>query len=721
MRYVNFLNIAYGVFCLAVLAALLKLAVPGIAEPLNLASKTGNMTGETTAEVSTEPSGEKPGPEKSVSPQTIEGSENFVGTTEERTIAERTTAERTTAERTTAERTVTERTAKKPSSVHRPAMVPIGESARSAPVVDEATSAEETAAEQRETPRKPSEGSLRKERESAVRSTVGRAVRISKERRSPALVGFEKFEKEASAVRVEPPVFYRPSVGRSPGGSRGMPSDSGAQCADLSDVPGDRRAIFPLPADYANSYDDTWGAPRVQGGHEGTDLMSPSGTPEYAITDGTLVPVAGANSRGWNSLGGYTVMLRADYDVGPIRKGDLFYYAHMNEKESLPLGTRVRAGQRIGVAGDTGQGPEITRGLFPSHLHLGWYDTSGARTNLPSGAMNPYPLLEWLKSNGGVVSGGTDTRYCEAPQKPAPTPSTGDRDWRLPSSPGITPDLKTGTGKPRPSPVVSSRTPATDSRAENPRPGNPRPGDTRSAERPTALRNPNISRSVTGELQRPSPQNPGARRPEAGATRAPKNGDQSPNQQTGERRPGKDPENRAADRTADRPQTPVNQNGLKPGPARSAPARPKEQKGAAEKPGPDRERTVTVDNSPVTDEVRDAAERRNQEPEEQKLEQQRPQSTGPSGKRSPARGDGEKTSEHRAGGRTSDRDPENPPAAGGSTKEETLGDTSANESRNGKTARGTMRSDDQYRHAEKPETSRTEADKARETTGPDDR
>lgn len=226
--------------------------------------------------------------------------------------------------------------------------------------------------------------------------------------------------------------------------------------------------VFPLPGEYLNSYEDTWAAARVQGAHEGTDLMAPEGTPEYALTDGTLVPVSGANGDGWNTLGGYTVMLQADYDMGPIRAGDLFYYAHMREESALPIGTHVRAGQILGYAGDTGQGPEITRGLFPPHLHLGWYDTTGLRTNLPSGAMNPYPLLQWLKSNGGIISGGSGTRYCEAPQSEQPVPSTGSNVWPSSSSPGTMPDLATGTGNAKPSPVADRKVHASERTPDHP-------------------------------------------------------------------------------------------------------------------------------------------------------------------------------------------------------------------------------------------------------------
>jgi murein DD-endopeptidase MepM/ murein hydrolase activator NlpD len=238
------------------------------------------------------------------------------------------------------------------------------------------------------------------------------------------------------------PVFYRPSPGstREANGSSEEPV-----CGDLGDFPKSSRVVFPLPDAYFDSYEDTWGATRPQGGHEGTDLMSPAGSPELAITDGTIVPVSGANKNSWNRLGGYTVMLEAAYDIGPIEKGDLFYYAHMDRKSALPIGTKVRAGQQIGVVGNTGEGPEVTQGEFPPHLHLGWYDTSSAsdRTNLKSGAMNPYPLLLWLEENGGAVTGGTAAAYCKAPQEP------------IPALPGARPDLDTGDAyDARPSPVI---------------------------------------------------------------------------------------------------------------------------------------------------------------------------------------------------------------------------------------------------------------------------
>jgi murein DD-endopeptidase MepM/ murein hydrolase activator NlpD len=243
-----------------------------------------------------------------------------------------------------------------------------------------------------------------------------------------------------------PPLFYRP-VPASPTPEQGGGVGSGPVCADLGAFPSDRTIAFPLPRKYLATYEDTWGAPRPQGGHEGTDLMAPTGTAAYAVTDGTIVAVAGANENGWNSLGGYAVMLKAAYSVGPVKQGDLFYYAHLNHESALEIGTRVSVGQTVGYVGDTGQGPEVTRGLFPPHLHLGWYGASSAVT---SGAMNPYPLLEWIKANGGVITGGSDARYCEAPRTGGPVPSAGESRWPAPDSPGVSPDLVTGMHQPAP-------------------------------------------------------------------------------------------------------------------------------------------------------------------------------------------------------------------------------------------------------------------------------
>lgn len=167
---------------------------------------------------------------------------------------------------------------------------------------------------------------------------------------------------------------------------------------------GETEADFPLPGRYAGSYENDWGASREQGAHEGTDLYAPRGTPIFSITAGTVAPTLGTED-GWNTLGGYAVTIEADAAPAPIEDGDSIYYAHLDAPPSLEPGDRVEAGQKIGEIGDSGGGPPGTRGRFPAHLHLGWYDgsTFGSRAGAPSGAMNPYPLLRRLERDGATI------------------------------------------------------------------------------------------------------------------------------------------------------------------------------------------------------------------------------------------------------------------------------------------------------------------------------
>ncbi|MDP9477771.1 MAG: peptidoglycan DD-metalloendopeptidase family protein, partial [Actinomycetota bacterium] len=162
------------------------------------------------------------------------------------------------------------------------------------------------------------------------------------------------------------------------------------------------KAVFPLPQDYQDDYQNDWGAARSQGGHEGTDIFAPDGTPISSITAGTVV------KSGWDDLGGNTVLIKATQDVGPVKAGDQLYYAHMQDPSPLQPGDTVAAGDTVGNVGSTGEGPPGT--LLPDgrgqHLHLGWYDDTGNRAEAASGAMNPYPLLQWLVDNGGEATGG---------------------------------------------------------------------------------------------------------------------------------------------------------------------------------------------------------------------------------------------------------------------------------------------------------------------------
>ncbi len=205
----------------------------------------------------------------------------------------------------------------------------------------------------------------------------------------------------------------QPSRNRSGGGLAGLLLLSallvvgGFWMWDSFTYDGPREAVFPLPQTFANNYENDWGAPRPQGPHEGTDIYAPEGAPIYAVTGGTVTTARGSSETGWNTLGGYTVMIRAAYDAGPVERGDLLYYAHLREPSPLQPGDEVEAGDEIGEVGRTAGQEEGTVQDFPPHLHLGWYEGFGlpgdSRSQAQSGAINPYPLLRWVEGNGGRV------------------------------------------------------------------------------------------------------------------------------------------------------------------------------------------------------------------------------------------------------------------------------------------------------------------------------
>jgi hypothetical protein len=85
----------------------------------------------------------------------------------------------------------------------------------------------------------------------------------------------------------------------------------------------------------------------------GSDLFAPEGTPVVAMVDGTVVD-AGSSGPGGNNL--------------TIRgvDGRQYYYAHLRETPHVERGQKVKAGQRVGSVGETGN----AKGTG-AHLHLG--------------------------------------------------------------------------------------------------------------------------------------------------------------------------------------------------------------------------------------------------------------------------------------------------------------------------------------------------------------
>jgi peptidoglycan LD-endopeptidase LytH len=123
------------------------------------------------------------------------------------------------------------------------------------------------------------------------------------------------------------------------------------------------------PVAGANSFVDSWGDPRSGGrSHEGVDMMAAHGTPQVAITSGTITYA------GYSSLGGNVQYLSGD-------DGNLYIYIH--QASHTVTSGHVSAGQQISVVGDTGNA------AGNPHLHFEFHPGGG-------GPVNPYPLVASL-------------------------------------------------------------------------------------------------------------------------------------------------------------------------------------------------------------------------------------------------------------------------------------------------------------------------------------
>jgi peptidoglycan LD-endopeptidase LytH len=125
-----------------------------------------------------------------------------------------------------------------------------------------------------------------------------------------------------------------------------------------------------IPSGYAcpvpgSSFVDSWGASRSGGrAHQGVDMMAGFGTPNYAVTSGTVRSSS-------SSLGGISLYLYGD-------DGNTYYSAHL---QTITTTGAVSQGQQIGETGNTGN----ASGGSP-HTHFEVHPGGG-------GAVNPTPYV----------------------------------------------------------------------------------------------------------------------------------------------------------------------------------------------------------------------------------------------------------------------------------------------------------------------------------------
>ncbi|HJS27490.1 MAG TPA: peptidoglycan DD-metalloendopeptidase family protein [Actinomycetota bacterium] len=157
-----------------------------------------------------------------------------------------------------------------------------------------------------------------------------------------------QYEKELAAQRALELLGQTPSTGVGGGGSTVVVGSG---------------AIQVCPVAGPVSFVDSFGWPRDGHTHQGTDMISPAGTPVVAAHAGTV-------SHSSSSSGGLQAYVHG--------AGGYSFYAHLSGYSSAS--GSVGAGTVIGYVGSTGNAGSV------NHLHFEWHPGGGS-------AVNPYPYL----------------------------------------------------------------------------------------------------------------------------------------------------------------------------------------------------------------------------------------------------------------------------------------------------------------------------------------
>ena len=189
-----------------------------------------------------------------------------------------------------------------------------------------------------------------------------------------AKLAAEKAAKEAAAKRAAEAAAARAARARSARAATAVRTPAPTVAAPAAAAPKAPAPSKPAgviasgewicPVQGPRSFSNDWGQPRSGGRrHQGTDILSPRGTPVVASVGGT---VRHHNS----SLGGLSYYLSGD-------DGNTYFGTHLS---AYAASGRVSAGTVVGYVGDTGN----ARGT--NHLHFEIHPGGG-------GPVNPYPTL----------------------------------------------------------------------------------------------------------------------------------------------------------------------------------------------------------------------------------------------------------------------------------------------------------------------------------------
>jgi hypothetical protein len=130
-------------------------------------------------------------------------------------------------------------------------------------------------------------------------------------------------------------------------------------------------AISVFPVQGPCNYENTWHAPRgTDRKHLGVDIIAKEGNLLYAVADGTITKLY---TVGTDKLAGNGVRLT-------MADGTYFFYGHMQKiADGMTIGTKVKAGQVVGLLGKTGA-------TNTPHLHIEVHPLGGE-------AIDPTPVM----------------------------------------------------------------------------------------------------------------------------------------------------------------------------------------------------------------------------------------------------------------------------------------------------------------------------------------
>ena len=124
--------------------------------------------------------------------------------------------------------------------------------------------------------------------------------------------------------------------------------------------------------------------------HQGVDLATPEGYRIYAVENGTIV----GTNLGHDGYG-FTITIKLNCPNKPELHDKFAFYSHC-DRVDVKVGQVVKAGDQIGLSGDTGNAKGMTTIEKGGHLHFEIRTVQSPGKGL-TGRIDPLPYIELVK------------------------------------------------------------------------------------------------------------------------------------------------------------------------------------------------------------------------------------------------------------------------------------------------------------------------------------